>query len=675
METSIAITGKKTPLGTVKIVAIKPGDTLESEITLPLSDQGGQYPNGIDEQDASAWPPKQVIGDWKESDHQVLSFLTQDSWAGGGQIENSEETQDIDRFAKIADLETRFPESLQLLPLTIEITGPDGQIATRILGDMVVDDVKTTFVAFGSKIHTLEGVFPDVAVVEPEVDTLTSVMVTGGKTVLFRVSGEIRMFIPQGENGYQVFDGEALGAQVTTIKPQAFVVFSRKLWAVDADGKLWKSLNGTDWIEVEQIDPGYVVRGLIDFYDRYDAPAPHMITDSMTFGFDEGVPALYPTELNYAPHPYSGVAYEKWRTDLYVAIGMGIQRYTRGTVNAAGLDRNDGCGREFTGYVSTMVRGFNDLFAGVSSTIAAGETPIETDVDQGLEFYLGSSTTFCHVQRLTGGQAWHGVWTAPRSGGTVQDLYVSTARLDYVLMWTWQGRLYVQQISTGFDNPSQNPTAYFMPTGTLTSSWFDFGMKVSTKTIASFELQTGQNVSALNKITLEYQIDDWDVDDHWETLAILTEPQRRYELRMGANGTFPTNQYVQTRYDGQGALRIRYRLRMDRDPADRQTSPQLKALVITYQKKSRRLRNWDFVINCHVEDHQQSYGMSNKQRRQLVKSLTSKEGFTPLNINGEWVMVSFAYANGPIFPGNDMRGDVRISALEAFELKQDQLVG
>ena len=349
-----------------------------------------------------------------------------------------------------------------MLPYTQAISGPN-TLGAQVLGDLVVAGVKKTYVAFGAKLYVLTAAaFPSVAVSDTT-KTLDAQPATLG--TVFRVSGTSKMFIPLGTTGYQTWDGTTLSALVTTIKPINFMVHSRKLWAVDDAGVIWKSLDGTAWTNVWQLDPGPTIRGITQMDDRSDAPAPHVVTDEGVYVLDEGVPALYETELNYAPHPYAGLAFERWRTDLYVSIGMGVQRYTLGTVNAAGLDRDYGVGRNFAGYISTLRRGFNDLFAGVSATVVAGGVTQQVAVDQGLEVYLGGFSPRCSVMRLTGGQAWHTAWLAPSAGGTISDLYVSTANSDYRLMWGWQGKLYIQQLTTAFDNPRDNPNAYFMPAG------------------------------------------------------------------------------------------------------------------------------------------------------------------------------------------------------------------
>jgi hypothetical protein len=159
----------------------------------------------------------------------------------------------------------------------------------------------------------------------------------------------------------------------------------------------------------------------------------------MTYAFDESVPALYETELNYAPHPYAGAAFARWRTDIYVAIGMGVQRYTLGTVNAVGLDRDNGCGPDYSGHISAMCSGFNDLFLGVTASPAAGGVVETIIVDRGEELYISGTSARASIERITGAAVPATAWIAPEVGGTVADLFVSTAQSAYRVYWTWKG--------------------------------------------------------------------------------------------------------------------------------------------------------------------------------------------------------------------------------------------
>lgn len=637
-----------------------PGE--EVEIICPLVQlREGETPT-VDESFVGSYPAKQVIGDYRKTSHQVLSSLTQASWAGGGQIDESSESEDLDRYSGICSLETRFPNHLMLLPLTVTLAGPNSA-DPRVLGDFFHGSAWHLYVAFGVALREMEGDFPDSLALSGSW-TLTDAVV--GDCAVFPISGEPNLFIPQGAgNGYQTFDGTNLDAQVTTIKPIQFMTHSNKIWALDAAGVLWKSVNGTNWTQAIALNPGTTPRGVIPYLDRADVPAPHLITDAGVYAMDESVPAIYLTELNYAPHPYAGLAFEVWRTDLYVAIGMGVQRYTGGTVNAAGLDRDDG--PHLNGYISSLERGFNDLFAGVTPIAQAGGATEDVFVDQGLEVYIGAVRDTAAVMRLTGGQAWHTLWRAPSSGGTVRDVTVSRANDDYRVVWSWNGLLHASRLTVGFDNPKHNPESLFAEDGELISPWLDMNLEVDRKTLASLETRADEDTDAGDEFDINLQIDDDDITEVWRPVATV-QSGGRHEYRLGENGQFPTTQAVQTRYDGLGFLRARYRITMRRHAEHQGHSPTMKNIVAVYRPRMRRLRNFSFAVDCSNPEHDQGWGLSNGERRKVLQELIESETFVPLMYGQEWIMVQLPYVQGPRATGIDDRGNVNVSALEAWEM-------
>ena len=640
----------------------------EVEVLLPLVQPAGDDPAQIDESFVGSFPAKTIIGDYRKTSHQVLSSLIQTSWAGGGQIDESSESEDLDRYSGIATLETRFPNHLMLLPLTVTLEGPNAT-DPRILGDFYHGSAWHLYVVFNTALREVTGTFPDTLALSGSW-TLTDAAVNPG--VIFPISGTNKLFIPQGTgNGYQTFDGTTLDAQVTTIKPVQFMVHSNKIWALEEDGTLYKSVNGTVWTQAIKLDPGTTPRGVIPYLDRADVPAPHLITDAGVYALDEGIPAIYLTECKYAPHAYAGLAWEVWRTDLYVAIGMGIQRYTGSTVNAAGLDRDDG--PHLIGYVSSLKAGFNDLFAGVTPIAQAGGVTEASFVDQGAEVYVGSVRDTAAVMRLTGGQAWHTLWKASSAGGTVRDLTVSRANGDANwnwLVWSWNGLLHVSRLTVGFDNPKHSEESLFMADGELISPWLDMNLEVDRKTLASIETRAGEDTEEGDEYEIALQLDDDDVTDTWRPLtgALLVQSAGQHEFRMGENGTFPTTQAIQIRYDGVGFLRARYRVRMRRHTSHRDHSPEMKNIVLVYRPRMRRLRNFAFPVDCSNPEHDQGWGLSNGERRRVLQELIDSEVFIPFMYGNEWIMVQFAYTQGPRRSGLDDRGNLNISALEAWEI-------
>lgn len=626
---------------------------VDEEVRLPISNTRDQPPV-IGVSHVGAFPQKQVIGDWNQASNQVMSSLVQSSWIGGGQITDSQESSDTDRYHSIASLETRFVRSLTLLPLSTKIVGPNTD-RVQMLGDLVVNHVRQTYVAYGVEMRRIEGT----NLTTPK----TLAAMPSGEGSLFRVGSTNTMFIPLGATGYQTWDGTTLSALQTSIRPINFTIHSRKIWAIDADGVIYNSLNGTTWNTVWQVDPAHIIRSILTYIDRSENPAIHIMTDDALFALDEGVPALYETELTFPPTAHTGVAVEKWRTDLYAAMGLGILRYTLGTINAAGLDRDDSVGLDYSGFVSNLERGFNDMFASIDPFLIPSEIVEEFVAEFGLEVYLSSASASATVMRQNGGGGWHTAWKAPSPGGSVTTLMTCSNGDDYRLYWGWKGDLYFQELSTDFDNPKYNPTQRFEATGELISSWFDMGMSIDRMTLAAINLRVNA-ADAHNVINLDYQIDSDDTTNTWRALAEIVTPGYHTE-RAGENGTWPTSQALPTRYDGVGFGRIRYRVRMRSDNGE---TPDIEAIVISFIKRMRRVRSFEIQVDCSLDDEAgRRYNLSNEQRRQMLQRLIDYEVFIPFLYKQEWIMTKMSFANGPEGVGTDSMGDITITLLESWE--------
>lgn len=635
---------------------------IDQQIDLPIADNSqfnGLPMDVVNVSNVGAFPPKQIFGDYNRTSHQILSSFGQVSWAGGGQRENSQESSDVDRYAKIASLETRFPHGLTLLPRTHVITGPN-TTGAHILGDLLVGANRQTYVSYGLEAHRIS------STTTVHIADFDNTPLGVGRS--FRTAGTPILYVPFGANGYSKFDGTTAGAAThgtgASAAPLNFVVHEKKLWQVDVNGNVLKSVDGTAWTLVTQIEADYLPRGMVVYFDRAEELVPHVVTDSMVFSIDETDQVAYETDLNYAPHPSAGVAFERWRTDLYVAIGLGIQRYTGTTINATGLDRDDGPGFEWSGDITALTKGFNDLFVGVTGAAAAGVDVIDIQEDYQAEPYITASASRSYVMRINGSFVPHTLWVAPENGGAVHDLFVSTAGGSYRLYWTWKGNVYYQNLSVGFDNPAQNPTQEFEQSGELTSPWLDMGMPIDHMTLAAIEFEV-KAASATEKITVDFQINNDDVLNLWRPVAVLTAPGH-YEVRVGLNGTLPDNT---PRYDGVGFSRMRYRIKMERDPADPLKRPVLEALILAFIKRMRRIKSFDMTIDCSSDyGNDARWGLNNRQRARMLDQLIEWETFIPFGHRDIWLTVKMAYANGAERTGNDARGDKTISLIMPYEV-------
>lgn len=626
---------------------------VDEEVRFPIA-HGDDEPPTIGVSHVGAFPQKQVIGDWTQASNQVMSSLVQSSWIGGGQVSDSQESSDTDRYSSIASLETRFVRSLTLLPKATKIVGPNTN-RVQMLGDLVVGHTRQTYVSFGDQMRRVEGV----NLTTPK--TLAGTPTSEG--ACFRVGSTNTLFIPLGTTGYQTWDGTTLSSLQTSFKPLNFAIHSRKIWAVDIDGNIANSLNGSTWTTVWQVDPAHLIRSIFTYIDRTENPAIHVMTDDALFALDEGVPALYETELTFPPTAHTGVAIEKWRTDLYASMGLGIMRYTLGTINAAGLDRDDSVGLEFSGFVSNLERGFNDLFASIDPFLIPSEVVEEFRAEHGLEVYLSSASATATIMRQNGGGGWHTAWMAPQPGGSITTLMACSNGDDYRLYWGWNGDLYFQDLNTDFDNPKHSPVQEFESSGQLISSWFDMGMAIDRMTLAAINLRV-KDASPTRVINVDYQIDSDDVTNTWRQLAEITEPGYHI-FRAGENGVWPTQQDVPIRYDGVGFGRIRYRIRMR---ATDGRTPDIESIVIAFIKRMRRVRSFEVAIDCSADvEANRIYGMSNEQRRQVLQRLIDSETFVPFLYKQEWIETKMSFANGPEGVGTDSQGDITITLLESWE--------
>jgi hypothetical protein len=615
----------------------------------------GPWGELVNVQNIGAWPPKQIIGDFREIDHTLLSSLVQNNWSGGGQITNSQETDDVDRYWSLARMETRFPFSLTHLPLSRSAIGPVAG-APRIVGELVVGGVRKLYASFGPTLQQVSGT----TFLGPTHD-LTDIP-SAGSNPTFTVGGVPKLMIPLGSSGYATFDGNTV-QHYTTIQPTNFCVSSRKLWTIDAQGRIWKSLDGLAWTNLLNIDPGEDVRGCIEYFDRGDVPAMHFITDRMAWALDEAVPAVYTTELNYAPHPYSGLSFEVFRTNLYVSIGLGVQEYNLSTVHAAGIDRDDGLDKSHTGYFSAMTKGFNDLFGGISATVIPGGEDETLLMDFDPQVYISSNSPRCSINRLGGSQSWHTAWMAPTPGGEIKDVFVSTEGGHYRLYWTWLGRLWHQNLSVGFDNPRDNPNAEFEDTGELTSSWFD--MNMATNPMTFLMLESSMNDAAAGDVVgLYYQIDHEDQTDVWHHVSDLTAIGD-FKDRIGPHGTDPDGN---TLYIGEDFRRLRYQIRSSRADATNIThTPDFRKIAISFLKRMSTTESFDVAINCSNPAFNEQWGLSNKERRQVLRDLVSKGQLTPVLFGDEWRTVRLSTAGAPQAPGKDSRGDVTLNFVDPIE--------
>lgn len=595
------------------------------------------------------YPPKQVIGDFTRDSHEMLSAFIQADWSGGGQINDIQESTDVDRYF-FATLEARYPKMLALLPLATKVTGPNTTGARPL-----ADRSSLTYASFGTTLISYNA-----AVVATTIGTLAGTPVNRG--VVFRGTGAAtKLFLPYGSTGYETYDGSALSGLLTTTTPVALAKWDDKLYSLEHDGDLRVSIDGTTWTDVTSIDESYTPRHLVPFYDRSESPSLHAITDTAVFELDLGIPSAKQTEVTYPPHPDNGLGAAKWNTDLFTSVGIGITRYTGGIVQpGAGPDRGDSLPAGLAGKIVDLVPSYNALYA-LLEGVNVGEFTEDFLEGGGMgdPFFISGTTSVASIL-LFDGRGWHAAWVAPQAGGSPTLLHVAAfSDGTHRLWWGWDGDLYYQDLPRTFQNPKINETANYAPSGYLEIGAFDGAMTGVRKIWLSIEIDT-LGCSATETVTISYRKDD---DPGWTQLGSAITTNGHHVFRIGEQGTLPDGA---VRHNGIGFEKLAYRLDLIRG-TDTKKTPIVESVVISYLKRMGKLKAFQFTVDCTLADAVYK-GKANKTVMEYLESLIDEEVLIPFGHQDDWLMVKVTGVSGADETGTDLRGSRRVSVAEVFEV-------
>jgi hypothetical protein len=634
----------------------------EREVVLPIK-------GNVEASVVGAFPPKQVIGDYTERDHTVLSQLVQSDWIGGGQITDSDEAVDINRYHGIATLETRYPRAMTLLPYTGETTGT---AAITPLGDIS----GTFYYADGTDIFSHDG--------ETGTDTADNLGFTPvNKCVLFSAGGSTtKMYVPQGTNGYDVYDGTTVTHQAGA-SPVGFARWGKQLWCVEADGDVRLSLDGVNWETRVTTDPANEMRGLVTFYDRSDNPALVLIDDQGIQALDVASGEAWDTEFHdIPPQDDAGLAFCKWRADVFYAFGMGIFRYTFSTRSASGLDRDNGVPAEFRGSIVDLEGTMNDMFALVRGTEVPGEADepeYEFEGEEEYAIHVAQGSARSSLMRYDG-IGWHTVWASSSTAGDPTRMFVSRNVEGGMLYWGVGSSLRFTNLATSFQNPKENPNARYAPTGRLESSKLNMGMVGSRQALSAIKVRT-EECTETEVVRVYYRTDQRD----WTLMGTIdsgdgTGESLLTKFQVGADGTFPGPMGT-PRYQGEMFTWVQYAIEMDRGDDDTK-SPVVKAVAVEHLKIPGTVHSFSFTVDCSMDDKQfgRSFGMGNWERQRFVESMTDwgreegEEGpFFGFLHRARWHNVRQTGCSGRDVSGLDLRGDRRVTVLDVFEIEGSPL--
>jgi hypothetical protein len=195
--------------------------------------------------------------------------------------------------------------------------------------------------------------------------------------------------------------------------------------SLGTDGHLYRTTDGTTWTDwgddspLAVVDPTLTPRNLVTYYDQGGNQTIFVVTNRGALSFDPNGPRLYAVEaLDWPPHPYQALGSAKWRSHLYVTIGMGARRYTGDIAQPMGLDRDEGLPATYRGRCLDLEPESNGLYA----LCVGGESG-------------ATSWPSLHVWTDFG---WHTVWaetTAAQTTSKATWARVSEAQGNHTLWW------------------------------------------------------------------------------------------------------------------------------------------------------------------------------------------------------------------------------------------------
>lgn len=610
---------------------------------------------------------KLVIGDPGMDANPLQSAWVMSDFSGGSGVMEMNESTDVARNL-ISSLYDRYPKIISKPPKATIVH--DGSALTspwfQFLGDLKLSG---TWYAIYSGDAGLALTTPEVYSTTYDgtptnEGTLTTFPVNQG--VVFRGTGSTdKLFIPMGASGYATVEAAAgfpfanVAADATHPTLVHAITFGYKLVGIDTYGQLWQCTDGSTWAKYvgrSRLPTTETPRKLIPYFDRNGQPAIYILSDVALRQFDEDGPLIFDIDVSFPPHPFGGRAGCKWNGDIYFSVGMGVYRYTGGSLSSVGLDRDAGLPLPWSGYIADLVPGHNALYALVMNP---GDN-IAWDLP---------GTPSIHEYN---GQGWHMIWSydqdTPASdvnsfGDILQviagSMGVSRYGNQYSLLWGTAGGasegLMRMDLSMESANPRniRNITSEPFASGTffLLTGVFDAGMRGMTKVASGIDV----DIEAIHEdatLAVYYRTDNFDaIPDAttWTLLVTINGDTGSHHLPFGtenAAGVYPGVTWE--------SIQFLYVL------TDASNDPFImRSGVFNFVKTLAPSDSWTAQIDLshpHVESPQVLYDH--------IKALMDARVMTSLVWRGQTYRVLISQISGTMESGDDERNAMTLSMLE-----------
>lgn len=313
-------------------------------------------------------------------DNDLLSSLQVSNLSGGLGVYDWKEGVDEGRFY-MGTAYARFNGQFTKPPFVYgNVSGAvSGTGNKHVLGEMWSDSLNNFIFIYTAGSGVRRGMIGSSGeMTNASVDEVCATLANGvpvGPGVSFQgTQAEEVFFIPQGNNGYAVLiDTGTTLVEDTNYKFVSFTVWDNKLIGITTGGRIYRctdpGIPGTSaptWTLYDvtyALSKSYRIRKVINYFDRRDQPAVFILTDRDMWQFDPDGPELFRIESGWPSHKYHAQAACVWNSQLFVATGMSVKRYTGGTWMSVGLDRDNGIPTEYQGHIVELVSGINGVYA------------------------------------------------------------------------------------------------------------------------------------------------------------------------------------------------------------------------------------------------------------------------------------------------------------------------
>lgn len=587
-------------------------------------------------QNLATFQRKQQIGDYTRDSNPLLSTWVMTDWSGGHGVQSLEEGSDTGRY-RFGVINARSPRQLTIPDMTSVIDSPNAGIAYP-LGQITPGG--TNYVAFGTDIYAWsEGTqtFSDSG------ENLSAAPI--GRPVSYRGS----LYIPNGAS-FDTFDGTT-AANETDFKAVDFSLWDRRLLAIDADGQIWQTLDGSTWTndgDDARIDESHKPRHITPFYDRQDYPMPVVTTDRALWSFEPSGPSLYLTEVEYPAHENHGRGVAKWRGELYVGVAMGVWKYNGSVQAPMGLDRDQGLPDDIRGSIVDLLGEYNQVFALVSGAEFQDdfEETLEWDAnDDQWDVTLGSTVSSLHIWTSYG---WHCIWSSGSLSGVPTWMCMSSESSAYRLWFGYGAHVLTMRLPTDFANARaqiSSGTGSFARRGFLETGFFDAGMTGYTKNANTVLIRTSFT-SDVCPVAVKYRLAS---EDGWTTLGTVTQPGETL-MSFGAKG-LPFKE-------------IEFRFELLREQGNPTTAPIIDSVVFSFLKLIPSYNSFNLKLDMLAPYKNQSP----RQMYEKIDELIANPEFFTLQYRDQSWRVRIAQGGGSDFvaPG-DYRSERLVSVIEIRE--------